>query len=287
MAVILNAQEHYYYLKQELKKSIKSSSDLCLASVALGRDFSADVYRASQKKLAQELGVEYKPVDLDLKISFCDFQAELLKLNSSSNITGVILNKPFPCGWPEEKVFSCLCVDKDPEGMHPFNIGKFFMNGSGLMPPTARSVRELLDIALEKKPENYRGKKITLVGFSSIMAKPLLFWLGNKLATLSIANIATSEKGDLPAYINNADIVISAVGEPEIIKGEWIKDGAVVIDVGISRKNGKITGDVEFEKAKIKASFISPVCSGVGKLTTFFLFDNLVKISKERKTKIL
>lgn len=280
MAVILNVQERYCCLKQELGKKIKNASKLSLSSVAWGVDFSANIYQAAQKRFAQELGITYHSVDLDPGISFQDFQAELSKLNNSPSVTGVILNKPFPSSWPEEKVFSCLREDKDPEGMHPFNIGKFFMNGSGLMPPTARSVKELLDMVLEGKPENYRGKKITFVGFSSIMAKPLLFWLATKLVTLSIANIATYEQGDLPAYVNSADIVISAVGKPGLIKGEWIKDNAVVIDVGISRENGKIVGDVEFAKAEKKASFITPVLGGVGKLTTLFLFDNLVKIAK-------
>ncbi len=125
------------------------------------------------------------------------------------------------------------------------------------------------------------GKQVTIVGFSTLIGKPLALILGRKLASVAIAHIGTYESGKLPFYVKNSDIVVSAVGKPHIIKGQWIKKGAVVIDVGIGEFKGKVVGDVEFEKAKKKAAFITPVPGGVGKLTSLFLFKNLIDAFKK------
>ncbi|MCF7888356.1 MAG: bifunctional 5,10-methylenetetrahydrofolate dehydrogenase/5,10-methenyltetrahydrofolate cyclohydrolase, partial [Candidatus Omnitrophica bacterium] len=124
------------------------------------------------------------------------------------------------------------------------------------------------------------GKDITVVGFSTLIGKPLVLLLGQKFATVTITHIATYQKQRLPFYIKNADLLISAVGKPHFIKGEWIKKGAIVIDVGVSKKGSKVVGDIEFEQAIKKASFISPVPAGIGKLTSLFLFKNLLKAKK-------
>lgn len=272
MAIIFDAQKKYDSLLAEIKAKLDDMPKLCLASVVIGQDASAKSYRSAQEKLARELSVEYRPLDLKSEITFEEFKSEIEKLNEDVSVTGIIINKPFLSKWNEADVFSLLSESKDIEGMHPANLGRFFLAQPRFISPTVLSVREMLD---ESKAE-LRGKRVVLVGFSSLIGRPLVLWLGSKLATVSITHIATNEKGDLPFYIKSADIVISAVGKPGIIKGEWIRKGAVVIDVGTGHKDNKISGDVEFDKAKEKAAFITPVPGGVGKLTTFFLFHNLV-----------
>ena len=276
MAIIFNAQQKYDSLLVEIKTKLKAMPKLCLASVAIGQDSSAKSYRSAQEKIAKELGIEYRPLDLKSEITFGEFKSAIEKLNKDLGVTGIILNKPFPSDYSDVDVFSLLKEEKDIEGMHPENLGRFFLGQPRFVSPTVLSVLEMLD----ESRVTLRGKRVALVGFSSLIGRPLALWLGSKLATVSITQIGTYEEGDLPSYINSADIVISAVGKPGLIKGEWIKKDAVVIDVGAGHKDDKMSGDVEFNKAKKRAAFITPVPGGVGKLTTMFLYHNLVLACK-------
>jgi len=272
MAVIFDAQKKYDSLLAQIKAELEAMPKLCLASIAIGKDVSAKSYRLAQEKLAKELGVEYRSLDLESDFPFNEFKTAIGKLNRAKEVTGIILNKPFPSKWNDADVFSLLSENKDIEGMHPANLGRFFLAQPRFISPTVLSVIEMLDESKVK----LRGKRAALVGFSSLIGRPLALWLGSKLATVSITHIATSENDDLSSYVKGADIVISAVGKPGLIKGEWIKEKAIVIDVGAGHKDSKISGDVEFDKAKERAAFITPVPGGVGKLTTIFLYHNLV-----------
>lgn len=276
MAIIFDARKIYDSLLAEIKTKLEDMPKLCLVSVAIDQDASTKSYRLAQEKLAKELNIEYRPLDLKSEITFEEFKSEIEKLNEDVSVTGIIINKPFLSKWNEADVFSLLSESKDVEGMHPANLGRFFLAQPRFISPTVLSVLEMLDESKIK----LRGKKVALVGFSPLIGRPLALWFGSKLATVNITHIATFEKGDLPFYIGSADIVISAVGKPGLIKGEWIKKGAIVIDVGAGHKDSKMAGDVEFDKAKEKAAFITPVPGGVGKLTTMFLFHNLVKAHK-------
>jgi len=247
-----------------------------LASVAIGKDISAKSYRLTQEKLAKEFGIEYRTLDRESDFPFSEFKIEIGKLNSAKEVTGIILNKPFPLEWNDIDAFSSLSQEKDIEGMHPANLGKFFIGQPRFISPTVLSVIELI----KESGITLYGAKVTLVGFSTLIGKPLALWLGNQLATVNITHIATDQNGDLPFCVGLADIVISAVGKPGIIKGEWIKKGATVIDVGTGHKDNKISGDIEFDKAKERAAFITPVPGGVGKLTAIFLYKNLVSAYK-------
>ena len=222
MAIILDARDSCKILEEENKRQIASFSDkLCLVSLALGENYSTQIYRSSQMQAAANLGVKYCPVDLKSDISFSSFKQKVQELNNDKNITGMILNKPFPPGWRDEEVFSQLDERKDVEGMQPANLGRFFMEEASVISsfkkdvlarifcvsPTVLSVIELL----RKSVNEYRGKKVTIVGFSTLIGKPLSIFLASQLATVSIANIATYEQGDLSFYVKNAEILISAV----------------------------------------------------------------------------
>lgn len=281
MGVILDSRVICSSLEKEIRDKIGSAAKLCLASLAVGEDYSTGIYRSSQQRLAQNLGIEYKAVDLPADVCFEKFKVEIGRVNKDKKVTGIIINKPLPWGWRDADVFSLIDYRKDVEGMHPINLGKFLIGDPLLSPPaagvlcispTVRSVIALLDMS---RIELY-GKRVTIVGFSSLIGKQLALFLGNEFATVSITHIATYDSGDLPSYVMSADVLISAVGKPHLIRGSWIKEGAVVIDVGTGEKNGKLTGDIEFDAAKERASFITPVPGGVGKLTTMFLYYNLV-----------
>ncbi|UCD15987.1 MAG: bifunctional 5,10-methylenetetrahydrofolate dehydrogenase/5,10-methenyltetrahydrofolate cyclohydrolase [Candidatus Omnitrophota bacterium] len=282
MAKILDSLKISQALEEEIKTKLKGLPKLCLGSVVIGDNYSAGVYQSSQRKVALRLGVEYRPIKLAGDVSFDKFKIEIGKLNKDKSVTGIILNKPFPLRWKDSEVFSLLDERKDVEGMHPVNLGKLFigdtLGASDLLciSPTVLSVIALLG----ETKVNLTAKKVTIVGFSSLIGKPLALFLGSEFATVSITHIETYKAGDLPAYLEGADIVISAVGKPDLIKGDWIKKGAIVIDVGTGQKNGKLCGDVEFNVAKGKASYITPVPAGTGKLTTMFLYNNLILTAK-------
>ncbi|MCK4912337.1 MAG: bifunctional 5,10-methylenetetrahydrofolate dehydrogenase/5,10-methenyltetrahydrofolate cyclohydrolase [Candidatus Omnitrophica bacterium] len=272
MAIIFNAQERCNSLLAQIKSELDSISKLCLASVVIGEDVAARNYCSAQEKLAKELKIDFSLQSFASGLPFKEFQSEIEKLNNDKEITGIILNKPFPPGWSDVDLFSLLSEGKDIEGMHPANLGRFFLGQPKFISPTALSVIELI----KESGVKLYGAKVTLVGFSPLIGRPLTLWLGNEFATVSVTHIATDEKGDIPSYVSGADIVISAVGKPDLIKGDWIKKGAVVIDVGVGHKDRKVSGDVEFDQAKKRAAFITPVPGGVGKLTTIFLYQNLV-----------
>jgi methylenetetrahydrofolate dehydrogenase (NADP+)/methenyltetrahydrofolate cyclohydrolase len=246
----------------------------------------------NQKRIADNLGVKYYSVNLKANISFDRFKKEICALNNDRDITGIIINKPFPQGWEDGLVFSLLDAGKDVEGAHPLNLGKFFIKSEVYFPPESfrspfalcisPTVLSVISLLNKCKIDLY-GRKATIVGFSSLIGKPLAFWLANKLVTVNIAHIATFESGYLAFYVKEAEILISAVGKPHLIRGEWIKKGAIVIDVGTGKRGNKLIGDVDFEGASKRASAITPVPGGVGKLTAMFLFHNLVLTAKRKE----
>jgi len=277
MAKVLKAKEIYDILKERLKARLKATPTLTLASVSIGKNYSSQVYRASQRRLAENLGVKYLSLELPQNISIKDALTKIESLNKNKKITGIVANKPFPSNFTEELIFSTIDHKKDIEGMNPYNLGLLFVGEPLFVSPTVLSILEFIKMS----GIDLYGKQVTIVGFSTLIGKPLTLILGRKLATVTITHIGTYESGKLPFYIKNSDIVVSAVGKPHIIKGEWIKKGSVVIDVGIGEFNGKVVGDIEFEKAKRRAAFITPVPGGVGKLTSLFLFKNLIDAYKK------
>ena len=277
MGKVLDVTRIYEKLKKELRLQLaKLTQSLRLALIKVGKDYSSQVYLSSQEKLAKELGIEYVVVELDVKDSEAAAIKKIEELNNDERITGIMIHKPFPRRWSEDVIFSALSHKKDIEGISPYNLGMVCLGKPLFISPTVLSVLELLK---NIKVDLY-GKDVTIVGFSSIIGKPLTFLLGNNFATVNITHIATYKVKRLPFYIKNADIVISAVGKPHVIKGAWIKKGSIIIDVGTAQRQGKITGDVEFDVALKKASYISPVPGGVGKLTPLFLFKNLLKAAQ-------
>jgi methylenetetrahydrofolate dehydrogenase (NADP+)/methenyltetrahydrofolate cyclohydrolase len=276
MGKVINTEEITNRLKSDLIAESKTLPLVSLASLQIGQSPDAQIYIKNQKRVAKEIGIDFSLYKLSDKIKQKEVIKVIEKLNQDNNVDGIIVNKPFPSNWETKEIFSAISPEKDIEGVSPYNLGRMFYNDLTFVSPTVLAVLatiESLDIDLY-------GKDITVVGFSTLIGKPLVLLLGQKFATVTITHIATYQKQRLPFYIKNADLLISAVGKPHFIKGEWIKKGAIVIDVGVSKKGSKVVGDIEFEQATKKASFISPVPAGIGKLTSLFLFKNLLKAKK-------
>ncbi len=247
-----------------------------LAALRIGDDVSSAVYAKVQKKAAEALGIEY-----ELKIApdtATQVEAENLirGMNKDSNITAIILQLPVPKGIDAKRLISLISPSKDAEGMTLENLGKIISGQYKIGPCTAMAVMELL----ESTKVNLYGKEAVVVGHSEIVGKPLALMLLNKFVTTTVCHIATNERGVLPEHVKRAEILIAAVGKPKIIKGDWIKDKAIVIDVGINKIDDRIIGDVEFDGASQKASFITPVPGGVGPITTMILMRNTVELFK-------
>jgi len=264
-------------IKEDLKKEIeslkaKTGQSPKLVSIEIGENAASAVYIKSQKKNAESLGIEYELKTLDAAITQGALTEEIKKLNQDKSVSGIIVQLPLPKGIDHRMVMSAIAPEKDAEGMHPENLGHVLLGDSKLAPCTAKAAMELI----ESTGVKLYGKEAVIVGHSEIVGKPLSMLLLNKFATTTVCHIATGERGVLAEHVKSAEILVVAVGKAGLVKGEWIKEGAVVIDVGINRVEGKLVGDVEFEKAKEHAAFITPVPGGVGPLTVTMLMRNVV-----------
>ncbi|MFA5701491.1 MAG: bifunctional 5,10-methylenetetrahydrofolate dehydrogenase/5,10-methenyltetrahydrofolate cyclohydrolase, partial [Desulfuromonas sp.] len=207
-------------------------------------------------------------------------QAELLalveKLNNDSRIDGILVQLPLPDHINEDAVITAIAPEKDVDGFHPVSIGRLVTGNPTFKSCTPYGVMKML----ESIQYDLSGKEVVVVGRSNIVGKPVALMCLAENATVTICHSRTR---DLATHVRRADVVIAAVGRTEMIKGEWIKAGAVVIDVGINRQeDGKLLGDVEFEAAAARASYITPVPGGVGPMTITMLLENTVQSARQR-----
>jgi len=264
-------------IKEQIKQEVlRLGIKPVLASIMVGDNAGAQAYVKSQKKAAEALGIEYQFQKLSADTQENALIEFIKKLNSDKAVNGMIIQMPLPAGIDYKKISSFIFPEKDVEGMHPANIGKIVFGKAKILPCTPAAVMELL----ASTGVDLYGKEVVVVGHSEIVGKPLALLLLEKFATVTVSHIGTSKAGKLEEHVRRAEILIVAVGKAGLIKGDWIKEGAIVIDVGINRVADKIIGDVEFETAQIRASQITPVPGGVGPLTVTMLMRNLVEAAK-------
>jgi len=267
-------------IKEKLKANLQSlKQPPALASIVVGDNPGAVAYVKIQAKIASNLGIIYKPYQLPGSISEDELIDFILKLNADPKVNGIILQVPLPVGVSYMKVAEFIQPNKDVEGMHPVNIGKMLFGRARIAACTANAVMELLD----STGINLYGKEVVVVGHSEIVGKPLAMLLLDKFATVTICHVATSQAGRLKEHVERAEVLIVAVGQPDLIKGEWIKEGAIVVDVGINALKDKVVGDVEFQAAAKRAAYITPVPGGVGPLTVAILMRNLVEAAQAQQ----
>ncbi len=247
-----------------------------LVTIQVGENSASSVYVNQQKKSCKKVDINYELKTFATDITEIDLIEEIDRLNRQQDVTGVILQMPVPKTIDGRKIQASIAPEKDVEGVNPTNMGWLLYGSPLLAPCTALAVKEIIDstgIALY-------GKQAVVVGHSDIVGKPVALLLLNEFATVSVCHIATTQAGMLEQYVRIADILVVAVGKPNVVAGEWVKQGAVVVDVGINRVDDKIVGDVTSEKAIGRASFITPVPGGVGPVTTAILLKNVIKAAK-------
>jgi len=247
-----------------------------LVNILIGSDPGSCAYANSQRKIAEYVGFHYELRDLPQDISQKDLIAIVRKLNADKSVNGIMIHKPVPPQIHYRDVANEITINKDLEGINVTNIGKMITGDTKILPCTPAAVME----HLKSTGVDLRGKETVVVGASDIVGKPLSILLLGEMATVTVCHIATSEAGKLEEHVRRADVLIVAVGRAGVIKGDWIKNGAIVIDVGINRVDGKIIGDVEFEAAKEKAARITPVPGGVGPVTVVMLMRNGIEAFK-------
>ncbi len=263
-------------LKEEIRELKEKGISLTLCAIQVGEDPGSKVYIRSQKKACEEMGIGYNLHQFNEKVSQTELANFIKKLNQDPKVSGIILQMPLPSHLDAQYLQSMIDPKKDAEGVSPANMGMIVYGKPILGPCTAMAIMELIN----STGVDLYGKEAVMVGHSDIVGKPTALLLLNKFVTTSVCHIATGERGILPDYVKRGEILIVAVGKAHLIKGEWVKEGAIVIDVGINRVEGKIVGDVEFDVAKERASYITPVPGGVGPVTTAMLLRNTVQAAK-------
>lgn len=258
---------------QEVKELKEKGIIPLLMTLGVGEDQASRVYMTSQRRSAEKIGINFELMEMAASTPQNRLLGIIRNINSDTYINGLIMQMPLPAHVDSKIAQWSISTRKDVEGVTPYNLGRMFLGVPGLMPCTAQAI-----IAMIKSTGvDLKGKEAVVVGQSDIVGKPTAILLVHEQATVSMCHVATAESGRLEEHVRRADILVVAVGKPNVIKGEWIKEGAIVIDAGINSVQDKIVGDVEFEAARQRAGFITPVPGGVGAVTVAYLMKNTVE----------
>lgn len=273
MGQIINGREVVNEIKEGIKTFIEKRNESGLiipkiASILVGNDDGSIYYLNSQEKVATSLGCKFNKILLEETISEYELISLIHKLNNDDSTQGIMLQVPLPKNLDDKKIISEISPCKDIDCLTFESQGKLYTGEKGFLPCTPNSVVTLL----EKNNITIEGAEVVVLGRSNIVGKPVAQLLLNKNATVTICHSKTI---NLKEVCRRADILIVAIGKAKFITAEYVKSGAVVIDVGTSSVEGKITGDVDFDNVINKASFLTPVPGGVGALTTTLLIKNV------------
>lgn len=244
-----------------------------LAVIMIGQDLASTIYIKNKSKACREVGIEYEEFVLSESVQMEELINLIESLNKRKDIHGILLQSPAPEHIDIYKAFKTIDYRKDVDGFNPINIGRLTLNRQTFIACTPHGIMKML----EEYNINVEGSNVVILGRSNIVGKPLAQCMLNKDATVTICHSKTK---NIEEITKNADILISAIGKPKFVKKDMVKQGAVVIDVGINRENNKIVGDVDFDEVSKKASFITPVPGGVGPMTIAMLLNNVVIAAK-------
>ena len=261
-------------LKEEVEELKKQGVHPKLAVIMVGDDKASAVYVRNKSKACNEIGIEYEEFLRDSSITQEGLINLIKELNGREDIHGILLQSPIPDGLDIREAFNTIDYRKDVDGFNPINVGKLSIGEDCFVSCTPYGVEKML----EEYNIPTEGKRAVIVGRSNIVGKPLIQCLLNKNATVTVCHSRTK---NIEEITREADILVAALGKPKFITADMVKDGAVVIDVGINRnEEGKLVGDVDFENVSKKASYITPVPGGVGPMTIAMLMYNVVKAAK-------
>jgi methylenetetrahydrofolate dehydrogenase (NADP+)/methenyltetrahydrofolate cyclohydrolase len=278
--VIIDGKEIAKKLRSSIAKQVaKLDRKPGLAVILVGDDPASAVYVRNKDNACKEVGFYSEKINKPLDITQAALLAEVERLNKDDKIDGILVQLPLPSHLDANQVIEAINPNKDVDGFHSENVGKLMQNKPHLRPCTPKGVMTMLaTIGVD-----LTSKNCVVVGASNIVGRPMAMELLNARATVTICNSKTQ---DLSSKIKQADVVVVAVGKSKMIKGDWIKDGAIVIDVGINRlDDGSLSGDVDFDTAQDKASWITPVPGGVGPMTIATLLENTLTAYTAREEK--
>ena len=261
----------------ELEKKVGRKAGL--AVIIVGENPASQIYVRNKIRACERVGFHSETIRLDEHITEENLLLEIEKLNNDNNIDGILVQLPIPKHINELKVINAISAEKDVDGFHTTNIGKMMIGDeTGFLPCTPAGVVHMF----EEYNIDLEGKDVLVIGQSNIVGKPMTLLLIKKRATVQVCNSKTK---NLSEKLQKSDVVVAAAGSPKLVKASDVKEGVVVIDVGINRVDGKLCGDVDFDEVSKKASFITPVPGGVGPMTIAMLIKNTLKSYKQKINK--
>tara|TARA_Y100000310_G_scaffold345659_1_gene467855 strand:+ start:21557 stop:22402 length:846 start_codon:yes stop_codon:yes gene_type:complete len=274
-AKIIDGKEIARKIREEIKKEVAAlEKKPGLAAIIVGDNPASKVYVGMKRKTCEEVGIYSEEFKLPEETSEEELLELVRKLNKEDKIHAILLQLPIPKHINEEKALSAIALEKDVDGFNSVNIGKLVRGNEASVPCTPKGIIRLLEeIGIE-----ITGKNAVVVGRSNIVGKPTALMLLNRNATVTVCHSKTKYLGEIT---KKADIIVVAVGKPNMITESMVKEGAVVIDVGINKVDGKLVGDADFENIKEKAGWITPVPGGVGPMTIAMLLENTLQRYKE------
>lgn len=281
MAMIINGKEVSAAVRERIRTEVSafctaSGKQPGLAVVIVGEDPASQVYVRNKKRGCEEVGIYSEEYALPTETTEQELLSLIEKLNKDPKINGILVQLPLPKHLNEEKVLLAIDPLKDVDAFHPQNVGKIMIGNFSFLPCTPAGVMELLKFYNIE----IAGKHCVIIGRSNIVGKPQAMLMLKENATVTICHSKTK---DLAKLTSSADIVVAAVGKPRFVSADMVKEGAVVIDVGINRMDdGKLCGDVDFAAVESKASYITPVPGGVGPMTITMLLQNTLTAAKEQ-----
>lgn len=278
MAKLIDGKELAKKIRMNLKNEVDELKNMGinpkLAVIMVGDDKASKVYVKNKSKACEEIGIEYEEFLMEDNISMEELLKLIENLNNRKDIHGILLQSPIPKNLQINEAFNKISYKKDVDGFNPINVGKLSIGEDCFISCTPFGVVKML----EEYNIETQGKNVVIIGRSNIVGKPLIQCMLQKNATVTVCHSKTE---NIKEITKNADILIAALGKAKFVTSDMVKDGAVIIDVGINRNDdGKIVGDVDFENVEKKASYITPVPGGVGPMTIAMLMTNVVKAAK-------
>ena len=279
MAQIIDGKQIAKEIKDKLKEEVSALNEkgihICLAVIQVGCDAASSVYVNNKKKACAYVGIESVSYELDEDTTEEELVKLIETLNQTEKVHGILVQLPLPKQIDEDRIIRTISPDKDVDGFHPVSVGRLWLGEKGFVSCTPAGIIQLLKYS----GIEIAGKECVVVGRSNIVGKPMAALLLRENGTVTVAHSKTE---NLKEVTRRADILIAAVGRPKMITAEYIKEGAIVIDVGIHRDtNNHLCGDVDFEDVYSKVSAITPVPGGVGPMTIAMLMDNCVQTARD------
>ena len=278
MAQLIDGKKISKEIKDELKAEVENlkskGKEICLAVIQVGNDPASSVYVNNKKKACAYIGIESEAYELEESTTEADLLKLIDRLNHSEHVNGILVQLPLPAHIDEDKIIRAISPDKDVDGFHPVSVGKLWIGEKGFLSCTPAGIIQLL----KRSGITIDGKECVVVGRSNIVGKPMAALLLRENATVTVVHSHTK---DLKEITKRADILIVAIGKRQFIHADYVKEGAVVIDVGMHRdENNKLCGDVAFDEVESVASAITPVPGGVGPMTIAMLMNNCVETAR-------